>query len=67
MKRRPKSKLLLQKLKEVVRYILDEESEDMEISGDFTSWKESTIEDFVEEKQEKVVEFSLDLKFISYT
>jgi hypothetical protein len=67
MKRRPKSKLLLQKLKEVVRDILDEESEDMEISGDFTSWKESTIEDFVEEKQEKVVEFSLDLKFISYT
>jgi len=39
----------------------------VEVSGVYSSWKESKMQDLMKKKQEKVVEFSLDFKFISYT
>lgn len=66
-KRRPNSKDLLLKLQEVVReYIEDSDDYGVEISGVYSSWKESKMQDFMKEKEEKIVEFSLDFKFISY-
>ncbi|KAJ8133613.1 hypothetical protein O1611_g7 [Lasiodiplodia mahajangana] len=67
LKRRPNSKDLLLKLQEVVReYIEDSDDYGVEVSGVYSSWKESKTQDLMKEKEEKVVEFSLDFKFISY-
>jgi len=68
VKKRPTSKILLERLKEVVRQHL-EEGEDfgVEVSAGYSSWRESNISDLTEEKEEKAIEFSLDFKFISYT
>ena len=68
VKKRPTSKILLERLKEVVRQHL-EEGEDfgVEVSAGYSSWRESNISDLTKEKKEKAIEFSLDFKFISYT
>lgn len=67
LKRRPNSKDLLLKLQEVVReYIEDSDDYGVEVCGAYSSWKESKTQDLMKEKEEKVVEFSLDFKFISY-
>ena len=66
-KRRPNSKDLLLKLQEVVKeYIEDSDDYGVEVSGVYSSWKESKTQDLMKEEKEKVVEFSLDFKFISY-
>ena len=68
VKKRPTSKTLLQKLKEVVRQHLEEGDDfGVEVSAGYSSWRESNISDLTEEKEEKAIEFSLDFKFISYT
>ncbi len=67
---------LLLKLREVVREYL-EDSDDyppprklagggVEVSGVYSSWKKSKMQDLIKEKEEKVVDVSLDFKFISY-
>ena len=68
MKKRPASKALLQKLKEVIRQHLEgEEDFGVEVWGDYLSWKESNFSNLMVEKEEKCVEFSLDFSFVSYT
>lgn len=68
VKKRPTSKTLLQKLKEVVRQHLEEEDDfGVKVSAGYSSWRESKISDLTMEKKEKAIEFSLDFKFISFT
>jgi hypothetical protein len=68
LKRRPNSKGLLLKLEELVReYIEDSDDYGVEVSGVYSSWKEHNMQDLIKEKEENVVEFSVDFKFISYT
>ena len=68
VRKRPASKPLLQKLQEVVRQHLEEEDDfGVKVRGDYYSWNESKAEDLMNEKTEKVVKFSVDFEFISYT
>jgi hypothetical protein len=39
----------------------------VKVSGNYSSWKESKAKDLMIEKTEKVVKFSVNFEFISYT
>jgi hypothetical protein len=68
LRNRSTSGSLLQKLEEVVREHLKEKDDfRVKVSGDYSSWKESKAEDLMIEKTEKVVKFSVNFEFISYT
>jgi hypothetical protein len=55
-------------LEEVVRQHLEQDDDfEVKVSGDYSSWKESKAEDLMTEKTEKVVKFSVNFEFISYT
>ncbi len=65
---RPQIKTLTQKLEEVVEQHLKENLEDcVRASSDISSWKESSEWVIMEDIKTKVVEFTLDFRFISYT
>lgn len=64
----PQVKTLTQKLEGVVEQHLKENPEDcVRASSDISSWKESSEWVVLEDIRTKVVEFSLDFRFISYT
>lgn len=68
LKKRPDSRALLQKLKEVVRQHLEgEEDFGVEIRGHYKSWAQSKESDLLAEMQEKYVGFDVSFHFHSYT
>jgi hypothetical protein len=62
------AKPLLKKLEEIVLQHLEGEKDfGVKVHGKYSSWKESSREDLMLEKEEKVVKFSMDFEFISST